>query len=155
GVPLRIRVGLNSGEVVVRAIGSDLHLDYTAVGFTTHVAARLEQMAAPGTSLLGPRTRELAEGYVQIAARGPVAVKGLAEPVQTYALTGASPQRTRLHAAATRGLTRFVGRHAELEDLQRSLALARDGQGQLVAVVGEPGVGKSRVVYELIHSCRA
>jgi class 3 adenylate cyclase len=155
GMPLQIRVGLNSGEVIVRAIGSDLHLDYTAVGRTTHLAARMEQMATPGTILLASRTRELAEGYVQVAARGPVAVKGLAQPVQTYALIGASPQRTRLHAAATRGLTRFVGRRAEVEELQRALALAREGQGQLVAVVGEPGVGKSRFVYELTHSCRA
>jgi class 3 adenylate cyclase/tetratricopeptide (TPR) repeat protein len=155
GELLQIRVGLNSGEVVVRAIGSDLHLDYTAVGRTTHLAARMEQMATPGTILLAPRTRELAEGYVQVAARGPVTVKGLPEPVQTYALTGASPQRTRLHAAATRGLTRFVGRRAEVEELQRALALAREGQGQLVAVVGEPGVGKSRVIYELIHSAQA
>ncbi len=155
GVPLQIRVGLNSGEVIVRAIGSDLHLDYTAVGRTTHLAARMEQMATPGTILLARRTRELAEGYVQVAARGPVAVKGLPEPVQTYALTGASPQRTRLHAAATRGLTRFVGRRAELEELQRALAVSREGQGQLVAVVGEPGVGKSRFVYEFTHSCRA
>jgi class 3 adenylate cyclase len=96
GVPLQIRVGLNSGEVVVRAIGSDLHMDYTAVGQTTHVAARMEQMATPGTILLAPSTMQLAEGYVQVAARGPVVVKGLAEPVEIYALTGASARRTRL-----------------------------------------------------------
>src|SRR5207245_6362010 len=81
GVPLQIRVGLNSGEVVVRAIGSDLHMDYTAVGQTTHLAARMEQMAAPGTILLAPASLQLAEGYVQVATRGPVAVKGMAEPV--------------------------------------------------------------------------
>jgi class 3 adenylate cyclase len=89
GVPLQIRVGLNSGEVVVRAIGSDLHMDYTAVGQTTHLAARMEQMATPGTILLAPATLQLAEGYVQVAARGPVAVKGLPDPVEIYALTGA------------------------------------------------------------------
>ena len=103
GVPVQIRVGLNSGEVVVRAIGSDLHMDYTAVGQTTHLAARMEQMATPGTILLAPATLQLAEGYVQVAARGPVAVKGLADPVEVYALTGASAQRTRLHATAARG----------------------------------------------------
>jgi len=154
GVPLQIRVGLNSGEVVVRAIGSDLHMDYTAVGQTTHLAARMEQMATPGTTLLAPATLQLAEGYVQVASRGPVAVKGLADPVEIYTLTGASAQRTRLHAAAARGLTRFVGRDAEIEQIRRALALAHEGHGQLVALVGEPGVGKSRLVYEFTHSHR-
>jgi class 3 adenylate cyclase/tetratricopeptide (TPR) repeat protein len=154
GVPIQIRVGLNSGEVVVRAIGSDLHMDYTAVGQTTHLAARMEQMATPGTILVAPATLQLAEGYVQVAARGPVAVKGLPDPVEVFELTGASAQRTRLHAAAARGLTRFVGRDAELEQLRRALTRAHDGHGQLVAVVGEPGVGKSRLVYEVTHSHR-
>jgi class 3 adenylate cyclase/tetratricopeptide (TPR) repeat protein len=154
GVPILVRVGLNSGEVVVRAIGSDLHMDYTAVGQTTHLAARMEQMATPGTILLAPATLQLAEGYVQVAARGPVAVKGLPDPVEVYALTGASAQRTRLHAAAVRGLTRFVGRDAEIEQMRQTLALAQQGHGQLVALVGEPGVGKSRLVYEFTHSHR-
>src|SRR5881409_2288985 len=135
---LAIRIGLNSGEVVVRAIGSDLHMDYTAVGQTTHLAARMEQMATPGTILLAPATLQLVEGYVQVTARGPVAVNGLPDPVEVYALTGASAQRTRLHAAAARGFTRFVGRDAEIEQIRRALAVARDGHGQLVAVVGEP-----------------
>ena len=113
GVPIEIRVGLNSGDVVVRAIGSDLHMDYTAVGQTTYLAARMKQMATPGTILLAPATLQLAEGYVQIAPRGPVAVKGLPDPVEVYTLTGASAQRSRLHVAAARGLTRFVGRDAE------------------------------------------
>jgi class 3 adenylate cyclase/tetratricopeptide (TPR) repeat protein len=154
GVPIQIRIGLNSGEVVVRAIGSDLHMDYTAVGQTTHLAARMEQMATPGTILLAPATLQLAEGYVHVTARGPVAVKGLPAAVEIYALTGASAQRTRLHAAAARGLTRFVGRDTELEQIRRALALAHDGHGQLVALVGEPGVGKSRLVYEFTHSHR-
>ncbi len=154
GVPLQIRVGLNSGEVVVRAIGSDLHMDYTAVGQTTHLAARMEQMATPGMILLAPATLQLAEGYVQVAARGPVAVKGLPDPVEIYALTGAGASRTRLHAAAARGLTRFVGRDAELEQIRWALAPAHEGHGQLVALVGEPGVGKSRLVYEFTHSHR-
>ena len=155
GIPLQIRVGLNSGEVVVRAIGSDLHMDYTAVGQTTHLAARMEQMATPGTILLAPATLQLAEGYVQVSSRGPVAVKGLSEAVEIYVLTGASTQRTRLHATAARGLSRFVGRDAEIEQIRRALALAQEGRGQLVAVVGEPGVGKSRLVYEFTHSHRA
>src|SRR5437773_3097727 len=154
GVPIQIRVGLNSGEVVVRAIGSDLHMDYTAVGQTTHLAARMEQMATPGTILLAPATLRLAEGYVQVASRGPVAVKGLPDPVEVYTLTGASTRRYRLQAAAARGFTRFVGRDSEIEQLYRALALAQDGHGQLVAVVGEPGVGKSRLFFEFTHSHR-
>src|SRR5215468_1230169 len=154
GVPIQIRVGLNSGDVVVRAIGSDLHMDYTAVGQTTHLAARMEQMATPGTILLAPATLHLAEGYVQVVARGPVAVKGLPDPVEIYALSGASAQRSRLHVAAARGLTRFVGRDAEIEQIRRALTLAREGRGQLVAIVGEPGVGKSRLLYEFTHSHR-
>jgi tetratricopeptide (TPR) repeat protein len=114
----------------------------------------MEQMATPGSILLAPATFRLTEGYVQVAARGPVAVKGLPEPLEVYVLAGANAQRTRVHAAAARGLTNFVGRDAELERLRRSLALAHDGRGQLVAVVGEPGVGKSRLVYELTHSHR-
>jgi class 3 adenylate cyclase/tetratricopeptide (TPR) repeat protein len=155
GVSLQIRVGLNSGEVVVRAIGSDLHMDYTAVGQTTHLAARMEQLAEPGTTLLAPGTLALAEGFVQVISRGPVPVKGLADPVQVFALTGASPVRSRLHAAATHGLTRFVGRDAELDVLRRALTLAGRGRGQIVAIVGEPGVGKSRLVWEFTHSHRS
>src|SRR5262245_53016344 len=155
GVPIQIRVGLNSGEVVVRAIGSDLHMDHTAVGQTTHLAARMEQMAMPGTVLLAPATLHLAEGYVQVKSQGPVAVKGLPDPVEIYALTGAGAQRCRLHVAAARGLTRFVGRDAEIEQIRRALALTREGRGQVVAIVGEPGVGKSRLVYEFTHSHRA
>jgi class 3 adenylate cyclase/tetratricopeptide (TPR) repeat protein len=155
GVPVEIRVGLNSGEVVVRAIGSDLHMDYTAVGQTTHLAARMEQMARPGTILLAPDTLALSEGFVQVTSRGPVPVKGLAAPIEIFELAGASPARSRLHATAARGLTRFVGRDAELELLRRALGRAGQGQGQVVAIVGEPGVGKSRLVWEFTHSHRS
>jgi class 3 adenylate cyclase len=155
GVPVEIRVGLNSGEVVVRAIGSDLHMDYTAVGQTTHLAARMEQMARPGTILLAPDTLALAEGFVQVMSRGPVPVKGLAAPIEIFELAGASPVRSRLHAAASRGLTRFVGRDAEIELLRQALGRASEGHGQVVAVVGEPGVGKSRLVWEFTHSHRS
>src|SRR5688572_11565627 len=110
GVPIEIRVGLNSGEVVVRAIGSDLHMDYTAVGQTTHLAARMEQMARPGTIMLARDTLALAEGFVQVTSRGLVAVKGLAGQIEIFELAAASPVRSRLHAVAFRGLTRFVGR---------------------------------------------
>ena len=155
GVPIQIRVGLNSGDVVVRAIGSDLHMDYTAVGQSTHLAARMEQMAQPGTILLTPETLALAEGFVQVTSRGPVPVKGLTAPIEIFELTGASPVRSRLHAAASRGLTRFVGRDAEIELLRQALERAGEGHGQVVAVVGEPGVGKSRLVWEFTHSHRS
>ena len=154
GVNVQIRVGLNSGEVVVRSIGSDLHMDYTAVGQTTHLAGRMEQLASPGSILLTPSTLELVEGFVAVKALGPVPVKGLAEPVEVYEVTGAGPARTRLQAGARRGLTRFVGRDPELEQLRRAQQLAGDGHGQVVAVVGEAGVGKSRLVHEFSHSHR-
>ena len=154
GVNVQIRVGLNSGEVVVRAIGSDLHMDYTAVGQTTHLAARMEQLASPGSIVLTAATLELVEGFVAVKPLGPVPVKGLADPVEVYEATGAGPARTRLQAVARRGLTRFVGRDAELDQLRRARRLAGDGHGQLAAVVGEAGVGKSRLVYEFTHSHR-
>ena len=154
GVTVKIRVGLNSGEVVVRAIGSDLRVDYTAVGQTTHLAARMEQLATPGTVLLTADTLRLAEGYVTAKPLGPVPVKGLEAPLEVYELTGAGPLRSRLHAAAARGLTRFVGREGELEQLREALARAAQGHGQVVAIVGEPGVGKSRLVWEVTHSHR-
>ena len=105
GVPVHIRVGLNAGEVVVRAIGSDLHMDYTAVGQTTHLAARMEQMALPGSILLTQAALSLAEGYVQVTPLGPVPVKGFAVPVDVFELVGASGIRRRLQATVARGLT--------------------------------------------------
>ena len=151
---VKIRVGLNSGEVVVRAIGSDLHMDYTAVGQTTHLAARMEQLADPGGIVITPDTLALVEGYVEVKSLGPVPLKGLAAPVEVYEVTGAGPARTRLQATARRGLTRFVGRDAELEQLRRAQQLAGTGHGQVAAIVGEAGVGKSRLVYEFTHSHR-
>jgi class 3 adenylate cyclase/tetratricopeptide (TPR) repeat protein len=154
GVEVQIRVGLNSGEVVVRAIGSDLRMDYTAVGQTTHLAARMEQLAPPGTVRLTDETMRLAEGYVEVRSLGPVPVKGLPDPIELFALLGAGMARTRLQAAALRGFTRFVGRNAEVEHLRRVLGQAEAGEGQVVAIVGEAGVGKSRLVYEFTHSHR-
>ena len=154
GTPVQIRVGLNSGEVVVRAIGSDLHMDYTAVGQTTHLAARMEQMAKPGSALVTGDTLKLAEGYVQVKPLGAVAVKGLATPTPVYELTATVATRSRLQASATRGLTRFVGRDGELQQLAQALERAATGHGQAVAVVGEAGVGKSRLAWEFTRSHR-
>ncbi len=154
GVPIQVRQGLNSGEVVVRAIGSDLHMDYTAVGQTAHLAARMEQIARPGTILLTSSTLALAEGLVQVTSQGTVPVRGWATPIVVHELTGVSAIRTRLHAAAVRGLTRFVGRDVELDHLGRALDRAAAGRGQVVAVVGDAGVGKSRLFYEFTHSPR-
>jgi class 3 adenylate cyclase/tetratricopeptide (TPR) repeat protein len=152
GVPLHIRVGVNSGEVVVRSIGSDLHMDYTAVGQTTNLAARLEQMAMPGSILISPETQNLAEGFVVVKPLGERPVKGLERPIDVFEVVGAGSARSRLQAAAARGLTRFVGRNAELEQLRQALERAGAGHGQITAVVGEPGVGKSRLFWEFTHS---
>ncbi|MBI2202477.1 MAG: AAA family ATPase [Candidatus Rokubacteria bacterium] len=154
GVPIQIRVGLNSGEVIVRSVGSDLRMDYTAVGQTTHLAARMEQAAMPGSILLSAQTLRLAEDYVDVKPLGLVNVKGLAEPVEVYEAIGAGVARTRLQRSAARGLTRFVGRDPELEQLRQALDQAAEGRGQIVAVVGEPGVGKSRLFYEFLNSHR-
>ncbi len=148
GLTLRIRVGLNSGEVVVRAIGNDLHMDYSAVGPTTHLAARMEQLAAPGSIMLTAATLRLVEGLVRVHDVGPVPVKGLTEPIAVFELTGASATRRRLEASVARGLTRFVGRETEIEALRHALEQAGAGHGQVVAAVGEAGVGKSRLTYE-------
>jgi class 3 adenylate cyclase len=152
--PVHIRVGLNSGEVVVRSIGSDLHMDYTAVGQTTHLAARMEQMAKPGSVLVTGATLALAAGYVQVRPLGAVTVKGLETATEVYELLGSGPARSRLQARAARGLTRFVGRASELQQLAQALERAAAGHGQIVAVVGEAGVGKSRLVWEFMRSHR-
>ena len=152
GCELRMRVGLNSGEVVVRTIGNDLHMDYSAVGETTHLAARMEQLAMPGTIRLTPTVLRLVEGLVRVQALGPIPVKGLPEPLPVFELTGASDIRRRLQAAMVRGLTRFVGRQPELDALRQALTRAAAGHGQVVALVGEAGVGKSRLVYECVHA---
>ena len=121
GFRIRVRIGLNSGDVVVRAIRNDLHMDYTAVGQTTHLAARMEQIADPGTVLVTGSTFSLAEGFVDVTPLGPTAVKGLEAPVEVFELKAASAVRSRLRAAAARGLTRFVGRDVEIDLLRRAL----------------------------------
>ena len=154
GIPIQIRVGLNSGEVVVSSIGSDLKMDYNAIGQTTHLAGRMEQMAVPGSILITSNTLTLAEGFIQVSPLGPLAVKGIEEPVEVFEVTGAGTPRSRIEAAVSRGLTRFVGREAELQIVNQALDKAREGRGQVVALVGDPGVGKSRLFWEFIHSQR-
>jgi predicted ATPase len=114
----------------------------------------MEQLADPGTTLLTTDTLRLAEGFIAVKPLGPVPIKGLGMSVEVYELIGAGPLRSRLHAAAARGLTRFVGRETELEQLRHTLSRAAAGHGQVVAIVGEPGVGKSRLVWEVTHSHR-
>jgi class 3 adenylate cyclase/DNA-binding winged helix-turn-helix (wHTH) protein/tetratricopeptide (TPR) repeat protein len=155
GPLIRVRVGLTSGEVVVRDIGPDLKMHYTAVGQTTHLAARMAQLAAPGSVLATADTLRLSAGYVQVKPLGRMTVKDFGEPVEVYEVTQRGEVRSRLQAAAARGFSRFVGRDAELAQLHRALEQARQGRGQVVTVVGEPGVGKSRLVFELMRSHRA
>jgi len=152
GLAVHFRIGLNTGEVVVRAISNDLHMDYSAIGQTVHLAARMEQLATPGSILFTAATLWLVEGLVRVHALGPIPVKGLAEPVEVYELVGASALRGRLQARAAGGLTRFVGRDTELASLRQALERTGAGHGQVVALVGEAGVGKSRLVYECVHA---
>ncbi len=154
GVEIQVRIGLNSGEVVVGSIGNDLSMDYDVVGVTAHLASRMEQLALPGTIRLTPDTLRLAEGFVEVTSLGPIPVKGLSEPIEVFDLARASGARTRLQAAGTRGLTRFVGREKELETLHEALTQGGAGRGQVVAVIGDAGVGKSRLFLEFSRSHR-
>jgi class 3 adenylate cyclase len=149
GVNVQIRVGVNTGEVVVRAIyKDDLHIDYVPVGHSTGLAARMETLATPGSILVTEHTYKRTEGYFDFHALGTARIKGVSEPVPIYEVAGVSPLQTRFQVATRHGLVPFVGRQPELAQIQRALALVPEGQGQIVAVVGEPGVGKSRLAYE-------
>src|SRR5438094_2067822 len=147
--PLLMRVGMNPGEVVVRSIRKDdLHTDYVPVSHSTNLEARMEQLAAPGAILVTEQTHKLCAGYFAFKALGKTQVKGVEAPLTVYEVLGAGPLRTRLQVAARRGFTRFVGRQSELEQLRCALAQATAGHGQIVGVMGEPGLGKSRLFYE-------
>jgi predicted ATPase len=141
-------MGLNSGEVVVGKIGDDLRMDYTAQGHTVGLAARIEEIAAPDRAYLTEHTAKLVEGFFQLGDLGRFNLKGVKEPLQVYELEGTGPLRTRLEVSAQRGLVRFVGRHEEMEQLRRAWEATQAGHGQIVGVLGEAGVGKSRLVYE-------
>jgi predicted ATPase/class 3 adenylate cyclase len=149
GLPLQIRVGLNTGEVVVRSIRTDdLHTDYVPIGHATSLAARLQSLADPGSIVISESTFRLTDGFFAFKALGAAQIKGVSEPVPVYEVAGVGPLRTRLQVAASRGLMQFVGRQRELELMQQAWEQAKRGQGQIVAAVGEPGVGKSRLFYE-------
>jgi class 3 adenylate cyclase/tetratricopeptide (TPR) repeat protein len=148
-MPLQARVGVNSGEVVVRSIRTgEAHTEYTPIGHAISLAARMEALAPIGSIAVAGAVRQLCEGYFKFKALGPTRVKGVSEPIEIYEVTGLGPLRTRFQAAARRGLSRFVGRDAELAQMTRSLELVRNGHGQIVAAFGDPGVGKSRLFYE-------
>ncbi|MBI3797001.1 MAG: AAA family ATPase, partial [Deltaproteobacteria bacterium] len=147
--PLLMRVGLNTGEVVVRSIHKDdLHADYVPVGHSTNLAARMEQLAAPGSILVTAYTHRLTDGYFVFKDLGQTQIKGMEGPLHVYEVLGAGPLHTKLQVSARRGLTRFVGRQAELEQLRLALEQATAGHGQIVGTMGEPGLGKSRLLYE-------
>ena len=147
--PIEIRIGVNTGEVVVRAIQTAAgHAEYTPIGHTNNLASRMQTVAATGTIAATEDTRKLCEGYFTFRSIGPTRVKGVSEAVNVHEVTGLGPLRTRLQASAQRGLSTFVGREAELAQMKHALDLAKSGKGQILAAVGEAGVGKSRLLFE-------
>src|SRR5215813_3546099 len=148
---LHIGIGLNSGEVVVRSISNDLNVDYSALGHATHMAARMQELAVGGTTLMTAPTLRLVEGFVQVKSVGAVPVKGVSRPVEAFEVVAATAARTRVQAAAVRGLTPLVGRRTEIEVFSKLMEEAGSGKGQILAMVGEPGLGKSRLVHEFIR----
>lgn len=150
-----IRVGLHAGEVLVRTVHTDLSVDYDAIGATVHLAARMEQMAAPGSIYCTADVARLAEGLIEVRPLGPTPVKGFRDPLELFEITAHTTARTRWEATAARGLTQFVSRDAELVILRAAMTEAASGQGRLIGVVGEPGTGKSRLVHEMLQSPEA
>jgi class 3 adenylate cyclase/tetratricopeptide (TPR) repeat protein len=148
GVGFSIRVGLNSGLVIVGTIGDDLRMDYTAIGDTINLASRMESMAAPGTIFATKHTHKLAHDFFVFNPKGKLSVKGKGQPVEAYELVGVGTIDTRLEAAVAKGLTRFVGRDREIESLTRALEKVEAGTGQVIGLVGEAGVGKSRLALQ-------
>jgi class 3 adenylate cyclase len=149
---ITIRVGLHAGEVLVRAIHNDLSFDYDAIGPTVHLAARMEQLATPEAIYCTANVMRMAKGFIETLPLGQVSVKGVRQPIDLFQIVGHTSARTRWEVTAARGLTPFVGRKSELAGLQRALELAAAGHGQLVAVKGQPGTGKSRLVHEFLQS---
>jgi len=155
GLDFGVRIGINSGDVVVGKIGDDLRMDYTAQGHTVGLAQRLEQLAESGHVYLSEHTQRLVEGYFELRDLGRSKVAGTDSPVGIFELERVGVSRTRLDVSRMRGLTRFVGRVDEMKTLEAALARAKEGYGQVVGVVGEPGLGKSRLCFEFVQQCRA
>jgi hypothetical protein len=149
GLQIHVRIGLHTGVVVVGRIGDDLRMDYTAMGDTTTLAARLQQAAEPGSVLISGATRNLVADHFETEDLGELSVKGHQAPVHAFAVLRSRPRRSRLQAAAERRLTPFTGRERELGALVERFAQAKDGRGQVAFVAGDAGIGKSRLVYEL------
>lgn len=147
-IEFKMRIGLNTGLVVVGAIGNDLRMDYTAIGDTTNLAARMQQHAPPGTVLVAEPTYRLIGGYFETRRVGPLTVKGKSEPIESYEVIGARRGRTRFDLAAERGLTPYFGRDHELHALSECFEKVKNGRGQVVFIAGEPGIGKSRLLFE-------
>jgi class 3 adenylate cyclase/tetratricopeptide (TPR) repeat protein len=155
GLNFSVRIGLNSGEVVVGSIGEDLGLEYTAIGHTVGLAQRMEQLAEPGRAYLTGNTAELVDGYLALRDLGEFEVKGVSDAVRVHELTGVGSARGRLDISRERGFSRFVGRSEEMRTLVSAFEQAFDGQGQVVGLVGEAGVGKSRLCHEFAQRSRA
>ena len=149
GYAVQVRLGLNSGPVVVGAIGDDLRMDYTAQGLTTNLAARMQQAADPGSILLTPAAHRLVEGYFRVRPLGALRVRGVAEPVEAFVLEAEGTVVSRLQASLRRGVSPFRGREAELRLLGETWQRAVENRGEAICLVGEPGIGKSRLAYEL------
>ena len=155
GLSFSVRMGVNSGEVVVGTIGDDLQLDYTAIGHTVGLAQRIESLAEPGQAYLTEPTARLVDGFFALRDLGAFELRGVSEPARVFRLEGIGALHTRLDVAGARGFSRFVGRGDELVALEAALAAALEGEGVVVGIVGEPGVGKSRLCHELVQRCRA
>ncbi|MBI3800031.1 MAG: AAA family ATPase, partial [Deltaproteobacteria bacterium] len=155
GVGFSTRMGLNSGEVIVGRIGDDLRMDYTAQGHTVGLAQRMEALASPDSCYLSVATAHLVAGFFALDDLGTFQVKGVSEPVGVFELRGAGALRTRFEVARARGLSRFVGRDADMQALEAALAQAHAGNGQVVGIVAPAGTGKSRLGFEFLERCRA
>jgi len=155
GLNFSVKIGLNSGEVVVGKIGDDLRMDYTAQGHTVGLAARMEQIAQAGSIYLTDLTAKLVSGFFALRDLGKLVVKGTQAPVRVYELMGVGTFRTSLEVSRARGFSRFVGRDDETASLEAALGRAMAGNAQVVGVVADAGVGKSRLCYEFAEQCRS
>jgi class 3 adenylate cyclase/tetratricopeptide (TPR) repeat protein len=155
GLNFLVRMGLNSGEVVVGGIGDDLGMEYTAVGHTVGLAQRMEQLAEPGKAYLTEHTGALVQGYLALADLGEFDVKGSSRPLHVHELTGIGSARGRLDISRARGFSRFVGRADEMAILENAFEQAREGNAQVIGIVGEAGVGKSRLCHEFTQRWRS